>query len=319
MQSLWMLVASLLFALMGACVKFAATRYSIAEIVFYRSLLGCLGLGLFVRWRGLSLVTRVPWMHLRRGAVGTASLSLWFFATTVLPLGTAMTLNYASSLYLAAFVVIAAVAAGRHVNWPLAATVLAGFAGVLMVLQPSINPQQAAGGAAGLVSGLLSAAAYWHVKELGRRGEPEWRTVFYFTLSGALLGLAGALLTGFAAHTLEGALLLLAIAVSATLAQLAMTRAYGAGRTLLTANLQYSAIVFASVLGVLLFADRIPLVGWLGIATIIGSGVLATWVTSRGLRPAEVPAPAAEEQIEPLADGAAPTAASVAHQPRSTQ
>jgi S-adenosylmethionine uptake transporter len=187
-----------------------------------------------------------------------------------------------------------------------------------MVLQPSINPQQAAGGIAGLASGVLSAAAYWHVKELGRLGEPEWRTVFYFTLTGALLGLLGALLTGFTAHTVDGALLLLAIAVSATLAQLAMTRAYGAGRTLLTANLQYSAIVFATILGVLLFADRIPLVGWLGIATIIGSGVLATWVTSRGLRPAEVPAPAAEEQIDPLAD-AAPPAATVTHQPRSAQ
>ena len=44
MQSLWMLVASLLFAVMGACVKLAAAQYSIAEIVFYRSLLGCIGL-----------------------------------------------------------------------------------------------------------------------------------------------------------------------------------------------------------------------------------------------------------------------------------
>lgn len=302
MQSLWMLVASLLFAVMGACVKVAATRYSIAEIVFYRSLLGCLGLALFVRARGLSLASNVPWMHLRRGAVGTAALSLWFYATTILPLGTAMTLNYASSLYLAALVVAGALLAGRPVHWPLATTVLVGFGGVIMVLQPSINPAQAVGGIAGLVSGLLSTAAYWHVKELGRLGEPEWRTVFYFTLSGALLGLSGTLLGGFTAHTWDGAALLLTIAVTATLAQLAMTRAYGAGRTLLTANLQYSAIVFASLLGVLLFADRIPLIGWLGIATIIGSGVAATWVTSRGQPPAEVPSPAAEEQIEPLVD-----------------
>jgi S-adenosylmethionine uptake transporter len=281
MQSLWMLVASLLFAVMGACVKLAAAQYSIAEIVFYRSLLGCVGLAVFVRMQGLTLATPVPWLHLRRGAVGTAALSLWFFATTALPLGTAMTLNYASSLYLAAFVVIAALVAGRHVNWPLAATVLFGFGGVLMVLQPSINPDQAAAGIAGFASGLLSAAAYWHVKELGKLGEPEWRIVFYFTFSGFLLGLAGALLTGFSTHTARGAALLVTIGVTATLAQLAMTRAYSVGRTLLTANLQYSAIVFASVLGVLLFADRIPLIGWLGIAAIIASGVLATLITAR--------------------------------------
>lgn len=286
MQSLWMLVASLLFAVMGGCVKLAATQYGIAEIVFYRSLIGCLALAAFVRLHGLSLATPVPWVHLRRGVAGTIALSLWFFATTALPLGTAMTLNYASSLYVAALVVVMAMAAGRRVNWPLATTVLIGFGGVLMVLQPSINPEQAVAGFAGLASGLLSAVAYWHVRDLGRLGEPEWRTVFWFTLTGLALGLAGALVAGFSAHTMQGVILLLAIGVTATLAQLAMTRAYGAGRTLLTANLQYSAIVFATTIGVLFFADRIPPIGWIGIATIIGSGVLATLFTARSAAPA---------------------------------
>jgi len=286
MQSLWMLVASLLFAVMGGCVKLAATHYGIAEIVFYRSLIGCVALAAFVRLQGLSLATPLPWVHLRRGVAGTIALSLWFFATTALPLGTAMTLNYASSLYVAALVVIAAVTRGRRVNWPLATTVLIGFGGVLMVLQPSINPEQAVAGLAGLASGLLSAVAYWHVRELGRLGEPEWRTVFWFTLTGMALGLAGTLITGFSVHTARGVLLLLAIGITATLAQLAMTRAYGAGRTLLTANLQYSAIVFATTIGVVFFADRIPAIGWIGIATIIGSGVLATLFTARNATPA---------------------------------
>jgi S-adenosylmethionine uptake transporter len=167
------------------------------------------------------------------------------------------------------------------VHWPLATTVLFGFGGVLMVLQPSINPDQAIAGLAGLASGLLSAVAYWHVKELGKLGEPEWRTVFWFTFTGMVLGLAGSSLSGFSAHDTPGIILLLIIGITATLAQLAMTRAYGAGRTLLTANLQYSAIVFASAIGVAVFADRIPLIGWLGIATIIGSGVLATLLTAR--------------------------------------
>lgn len=310
MQSLWMLVASLLFAVMGACVKFAAVHYSIAEIVFYRALFGCVVIGLFIRLRGLQFASPVPWMHVRRSIVGTTALSLWFFATSVLPLGTAMTLNYASSLYLAAFVVLTAHLAGRRIHWPLAATVAVGFAGVLLVLQPSFNPEQAIGGLAGLVSGVLSAAAYWHVKELGKLGEPEWRTVFYFSLTGMLIGLSGSLMTGFTAHTLNGALLLLAVGATATLAQLAMTRAYAAGRTLLTANLQYSAIVFASVLGVMLFADRIPLSAWLGIAIIIGSGVLATWFTARSSKAPAVAMPAAEPVIEapPFQPANAPTA-----------
>lgn len=282
MQSLWMLFAALLFAIMGACVKLAATRYHVAEIVMYRSLIGCLGLAGWAHWRGHSLHTRLPWMHVRRGVVGTLALTLWFFATTVLPLGTAMTLNYASSLFLAAFIVTSALARGRPVHWPLAAAVGAGFVGVVMVLQPSLNEDQWVAGLAGLASGVLSAVAYWHVRELGRLREPEWRVVFYFSLSGVAIGAAGTLLSGVSPHSATGVALLLSIGITATLAQVAMTRAYGAGRALLTANLQYSAIVFASIIGMIVFADRIPLVGWLGIAVIIASGIVATWATSRG-------------------------------------
>jgi S-adenosylmethionine uptake transporter len=300
MQSLWMLVASLLFAIMGGCVKLAASQYSIAEIVFYRSLIGCVALAAFVRLQGLTLATPVPWMHIRRGAAGTVALSLWFFATTLLPLGTAMTLNYASSLYVAAIVVVAALRKGRRVHWPLATSVLVGFCGVLMVLQPSINPDQAIAGVAGLASGLLSAVAYWHVKELGKLGEPEWRTVFWFTFTGLALGLLGSLVSGFNAHSARGVALLLTIGVTATLAQLAMTRAYGAGRTLLTANLQYSAIVFASIIGVAFFTDRIPMIGWLGIATIIGSGILATLFTARSAL--ALPSPSEDAAAPPRTD-----------------
>lgn len=128
------------------------------------------------------------------------------------------------------------------------------------------------------------------MRELGQLGEPEWRTVFYFSLTGMLLGLAGSLVTGFTTHTWEGGVLLLGVGVSALLAQLAMTRAYGSVHTLLVANLQYSAIVFASILGVALFGDRIPVIGWIGIAVIIASGVAASTFTARrrATGPAEV-------------------------------
>jgi S-adenosylmethionine uptake transporter len=298
MQSLWMLVAGLLFALMGVCVKFAAQNYGVMELVFYRGLIGCVGIALFTRLRGVSLATAVPWLHLRRGAVGTVSLALWLYATALLPLGTAMTLSYTSPLFLAAFSVAASLMAGRRINWTMAAAVGVGFAGVLLVLRPSFDDSQSNAALAGLASGVMAALAYWHIKELGRRGEPEWRIVFYFAVLGIALGLVGALVTGFSPHSARGVALLLALGLTATLAQLAMTRAYGHGRTLLTANLQYSAIVFASFLGLLVFDDAIPLAGWSGFALIIASGVIATIVSARRATP-EQPV---EEMIEPDVD-----------------
>ena len=287
MNSLWMLFASLLFALMGACVKFASRHYGVTELLFYRALFGTVCLFAFVQTRGLKLATPLAGLHCRRSVVGTIAVGLWFYATTVLPLGTALTLNYTSPLFLAALVAGIALRSRGRIDWLLMATVAIGFVGVVLVLQPAYSPDQAFGAGAGLVSGVLSAAAYWHVKELGERGEPEWRTVFYFSLTGAVLGLLATLPFGFSKHTPAGVLLLTAIGAFTLLAQLAMTRAYGRGRPLAAANLQYSAVVFASALGVLLFDDRIPLIGLAGIAVIIASGALSTALTARRTAHAE--------------------------------
>jgi S-adenosylmethionine uptake transporter len=216
----------------------------------------------------------------------------------MLPLGTAMTLSYTSPLFLAAFSVAASLMAGRRINWTMAVAVGVGFAGVLLVLQPSFDDSQSSAALAGLASGVMAALAYWHIKELGRHGEPEWRIVFYFAAMGIALGLIGALATGFSPHSARGVALLLLVGLTATLAQLAMTRAYGHGRTLLTANLQFSAIVFASILGLLVFDDRIGPASWLGIGFIIASGVLATVISAQRARPEQ----SVEEMIGPDVD-----------------
>lgn len=288
MNALWMMAAALLFSLMGVFVKMAGRHYGISEIVFYRSLFGVLSLAAFVRWRGLSLATPLAATHVRRGMIGVAALALWFYATIFMPLGTAITLNYTSPLFLAAFLVGTMLREGDRIDWRLVVAVAVGFAGVVMVLQPIFSDDQLVPALAGLLSGLLSAAAYWYVRELGRLGEPEWRTVFYFSLTGTLLGLVATLVKGFSPHSGVGILLLLAIGTTATLAQLAMTRAYSHGHTLVVANLQFSAVVFASALGIAFFGDRIPLIGWIGIAVIIASGVTSTALTARRL--AAVPA-----------------------------
>lgn len=276
-----MVVAALLFSIMGACVKVAGRHYGVSEILFYRSLFGAVCLYAFVHARSLSLATPLRGLHVSRGVVGTVAVALWFYATTVLPLGTALTLNYTSPLFLAAMVAGATMRARGSIDWPLMATVGVGFVGVVLVLQPNVSAGESLAALSGLLSGVVSAAAYWHVKELGARGEPEWRTVFYFSLTGAVIGLGASLIFGFSSHTSDGLLLLGAIGLTTLLAQLAMTRAYGSGRTLTAANLNFSAVVFASAIGVLVFEDRIPPVGWIGIAVIVASGVASTALTRR--------------------------------------
>ena len=54
-----------------------------------------------------------------------------------------------------------------------------------------------------------------------------------------------------------------------------MTRAYGKGRTLVTAALSYSGIVFSSALGIALFGDVLPLAAWIGMGLIVAAGIIA--------------------------------------------
>ena len=288
MQALWMLLASLLFATMGVCIKFASAHFNSFEIVAYRGAVGMIFLLVATRVRGVSLRTQVPMMHVWRSVVGVISLVSWFYAISVLPLATAMTLNYMSSVWIAAFLIGGAILLqGKNApvrqQGPLFLTVLAGFAGVAMMLRPTLAPDQVLGAMVGLISGVFAALAYLQVAALSKVGEPESRTVFYFSLAAVLAGGAGMVFAGASPWHWPSALWLLPIGLLAVIAQLCMTRAYASGATLVVANLQYSGIVFAGIYSLTIFGDQLPLIGWLGMGLIVVSGITATVLRSRAV------------------------------------
>ena len=287
MQALWMVWAAFFFATMAVGIKVASVSFSLPELVFYRGIVSVIFMGVVMRARGTPLATPVPWMHAWRAVIGVFSLATWFYAIAHLPLATAMTLNYMSGVWVAAFVVGGALLYGQSTRQgPLMATVLAGFAGVVMMLRPTLDQNQIFAGLVGLISGMGAAMAYLQVTALGRIGEPEGRTVFYFSASTAVAGLAGVAWVGFTPWHLvswQAAAWLVPIGVLASLGQWCMTRAYSRGATLLVANLQYAGIVFAAFYSLVLFDDQIPLLGWAGMALIVASGVAATVLRTRAL------------------------------------
>ena len=224
-------------------------------------------------------------MHVWRSVIGVASLSAWFYAIAHLPLATAMTLNYMSGVWVAAFLIGGTLVMGRLQDagkqGPIVLTVIAGFSGVVMILRPTIEQNQLFAGVIGLLSGLGAALAYMQVAALGRVGEPESRTVFYFSIGTTVVGGIAILFTGASAWTWPEALWLLPIGVLASMGQWCMTRAYSRGSTLLVANLQYSGIVFAAFYSLVLFGDQIALLGWAGMALIVASGLAATVLRTR--------------------------------------
>ncbi|MES2841413.1 MAG: DMT family transporter [Pseudomonadota bacterium] len=288
MQALWMVLASLFFATMGVCIKFASVHFNSFEIVLYRGLVGVFFLIGLTRMQGVSLRTSLPMMHVWRSVVGVTALTAWFYAIATLPLATAMTLNYMSSVWIAAFLLGGALLVqGRNApvrqQAPLFLAVLAGFGGVAMMLRPSLGEEQVVGAFVGLMSGIFSAFAYLQVAALARAGEPESRTVFYFSIGAVLAGALGMLFVGASPWHWPSALWLLPIGLLAVFGQLCMTRAYSSGATMVVANLQYSGIVFAGLYSLVIFGDQLPLIGWLGMGLIIVSGITATVLRTRAV------------------------------------
>ena len=287
MQASWMILASLFFSMMGVCVKFASAHFHTFELVFFRGLIGVIFMASLCRMQGVPLRTPIPLMHVWRSVVGVTSLAAWFYAIGYLPLATAMTLNYMSSIWVAVFLVGGTLVMGRLQDasrqGPIVLTVMAGFVGVILLLRPTIEQDQLFAGIIGLLSGLIAALAYIQVAALGRLNEPETRTVFYFSLGTTVVGAVLMLVTGMSPWVWPSVLWLLPVGVLAALGQLCMTKAYSRGSTLVVANLQYSGIVFGALFGLMLFAEQIPLMGWLGMALIMASGIASTILRNRAL------------------------------------
>jgi len=288
-----MIVASLLFALMGVCIKYAGVAFTSAEMIFYRGLIGMLFMWGFARMEGSSLRTQVAGMHAWRSLIGMVALGAWFYAITHLPLATANALNYMSSIWIAVFVIAGSLATwipGRNgsrspIDASLVLSVLAGFGGVVLLLRPELPAEELFAGVVGLLSGFVAALAYMQIVALSKVGEPETRTVFYFAVGCTVGGGIWMATAGISPWSWAASGWLIPIGVLAALGQWCMTRAYkdttSHSGTLVVANLQYSGILFSALMGFLAFGDRIELRGWIGIAAIIASGIAATVIRMR--------------------------------------
>jgi drug/metabolite transporter (DMT)-like permease len=122
--------------------------------------------------------------------------------------------------------------------------------------------------------------AYLHVKQLGNLREPDWRTVFYFTLISTIGAGIWMLLGKTSNLAWQDLPLLIGLGLSATLAQLALTRAYRTGKTLAVASLGYTTIVISSILGIVFWDELLTSIEWLAISLIIAGGIISIYATN---------------------------------------
>ncbi|HUG56967.1 MAG TPA: DMT family transporter [Candidimonas sp.] len=272
-----MLLASIMFAGMGACVKVASDYgASLPHVVLFRGIPSVLLLFFWAQFTRRSLRPSSWKLHIWRNVSGITSMWLGFFAISHLPLSTAISLNYTAPLFIAGWML----AQGGSQRDPVRiVAVLLGFLGVIAVLRPSIGQDHWFAAMLGLGAGALSAVAMMQIRELGRVGEPEWRTVLIFSCGVCLTSLVGLAIEGWRNIDLVAWAALFGVGVLGLVGQLAMTRAFGLGSALLTAALQYTTIIFAALLGIVFWGDLPDAIAWGGMALIIASGLLSIWRT----------------------------------------
>lgn len=270
---LWIIIATFFFSLMGSFVKLGSTHFSSVELVFYRSFISLVFLFLYIVISHKEIKTPHLRKQIDRGIVGLLSLAFFFYAIAHLNLGSAMTLNYTSPIFLGFFLPFIS---HQKIKKSIFICTIVGFTGALLILDPHGEWQSWFAGLVGLVSGIGAALAYIHVIQLSKLNEPDWRTVFYFTLVSSIGSGLWISFTDYQKLVWNDIWILIPLGLSATIAQIAMTRAYRLGNSIVIGTLSYLAIVFSGIISLLYFNETMRIEDVLGALMIIISGAIAS-------------------------------------------
>jgi drug/metabolite transporter (DMT)-like permease len=277
MNAVWMVLSGLSFSGVGVLVKYGAGQFTSAELVFHRCFWSLVFLYGIMKLRGIKVGRTNLRRHFARSLAGFVSMVLFFHAMTVLPLATATTLSYTSTLFLALFSILF-LKEKAHLSQIL--TLGAGFVGVLILLGPSFTRGQLPDALLGLGAGLFAGIAFMNIRAMGREGEPVWNTVFYFSLISTLLSGLWALLHPLHPLAWGNIWIVTGMGFLATLGQLFLTKAYQGGQTIVTGAFNYSTILFASLFGIVLWGEILSPMAWTGMAILVGSGVVMVRLSS---------------------------------------
>jgi drug/metabolite transporter (DMT)-like permease len=265
--ALLMVIGCIMFSITGGLIKLLGQRLDSLQIAFFRSLFGFVVILPLVLWgKGHhAFRTTHPYGHFLRGAVGVAAMVAGFYATTRLPLTDSTAISFTAPLFM---ILTAIFVLGEKVRWRRGLATIAGFIGVLVIVRPDSGALDEAA-MIGLLGAFLVAFSTTLLKRLSAT-EEALTILLYFGLFASLLTAVPAWLVWRQMSGREIVMLALVGALSA-LGQFCTVRAYAAGELMSMAPIDYSRLVFAGIIGFLVFAevpDRYTLVG---AAIIVGS------------------------------------------------
>ena len=267
----YILAAMVLFTAQDAIAKYLAEAgYSIWQLMFCRAVFAFLAIVPLIHARRgwAALRTRRPRDHLLRAAIATAALLCFFYGFRVIPLADAYALGFTAPLFITA---LSVPLLGEHVGWHRWSAVLVGFVGVVVMIQPGSGVFEPAALVV-LAGALLYALGIILVRDLSAT-EPSLTIVFFFSLFGALISGLALPFVGALPADPGAAGLMVALGIVGGLAQLCLTRAYALAPVAVIAPFDYTAMIWAVLVGVAVFGDvpQAPVVA--GAVLVIAGGI----------------------------------------------
>ncbi len=267
--ALLVLASELAFALMGAAIKLGADALSQETQLLFRNAVALVTLLPWVVGQGGLRIERATFrFHLLRSLAGLASMGCYFYSLAHLPLAEAALLAMTAPLFIAP---IARLWLDEPMTRRTLAALALGFAGVALILRPGAGALSVPA-LVGLTGGALAAVAKVTIRRMaGRVPGPE--IVFWFSLIGTLGG-AGPAVLHWTTPDARGWGLLIGLGLCGAVGQVLMTRAYALAPAAQIGPFTYSAILYASLFGWLLWGHTLDALGLAGAALIISAGLL---------------------------------------------
>jgi drug/metabolite transporter (DMT)-like permease len=279
----WMVGSTVLATAMLAVVRHVSAGIHPFEIAFFRQVFGLVVLSPWLLLYGFApLRTRRLRLHGLRAAVNLVAMLAYFTAVAVIPLAEVTALAFAAPIFAT---ILAMVFLGEVVRLRRWAAILFGFAGVMVVLRPGVDLMQA-GSMLVLLSAAAWACALIVIKMLGRT-ESSLTITIYMSMLMAPFSLIPALFV-WQWPSLEQLGWLAATGALGTGAQLMLVQALKEAETQVVMPADFLKLIWAAVLGYLLFEQAPNSYIWLGGAMIFVSTTYIAW-REHQLRKSEFP------------------------------
>ncbi len=262
-------------SIMTVFIKLAADRgIATPEIMFWRQAFAVPVVVMFIAMTsGMgSLATKKPRLHLSRSVLGLIAMAFTFSSYILLPLAEATTLGFTVPIFAT---ILSAIILREKTGWHRWGAVIAGFAGVLIVIQPGSGHIPALGVAVGMTSAFMIGCNSLLIRQLGKT-EAAATTVFYFSSISVIL-LSPLLFWFGQSHDLTGWLILAATGVIGGMGQIALTASLRWAPVSVVVGMDYVALLWSTVAGWIVW-DHLPSAAtWAGAPIIVASGLYIAW------------------------------------------